>query len=126
MISPTAYNSAALQLVTKYLPLATAANGHYQYGPPNPNTEKQYIGRVDWNKSEKQSLFVRYYLTHYFQQGFFNNNLLNTANPQLNDQEQSLTLGHTYSISSKPGELVPRGRYAQLRQPRPGLESDHS
>ena len=55
---------------------------------------------MDWNKSEKQSLFGRYYITHYFQQGFFNNNLLNTTNPQLNDQEQSLTLGHTYTISS--------------------------
>ena len=99
-ISPTAYNASALQLVTKYLPTATSSNGHYLYGPPNPNTENQYIGRVDWNKSEQQSLFVRYYLTHYFQSGFFNNNLLNTSNPQLDDQEQSLTLGHTYSIGS--------------------------
>ena len=99
-ISPASYNSAALQLVTKYLPLATAANGHLQYGPPNPNTEHQIIGRVDWNRSETQSLFVRYYITHYFQQGFFNNNLLNTVNPQLGDQEQSLTLGHTWSLSS--------------------------
>ncbi len=98
-ISPSAYNSAALQLVTKYMPQATNANGKYQYGPPNPNTENQFIGRVDWNKSEKQSLFGRYYLTHYFQSGFFNNNLLNTANPQLNDQVQSATMGHTYSIS---------------------------
>lgn len=127
MISPTAYNSAALQLVTKYLPLATSANGHYQYGPPNPNTEEQYIGRVDWNKSEKQSLFVRYYLTHYFQQGFFNNNLLNTVNPQLNDQEQSLTLGHTYSISSSlvnsfhvggTRSFVSRGQVSNLITPK--------
>ncbi len=100
MINPAMYNASALQLVTKYLPLATSANGHYLYGPPNPNTEHQFIGRVDWNKSQKQTLFTRYYITHYFQQGFFNNNLLNTTNPQLNDQEQSLTLGHTYSISS--------------------------
>ncbi len=94
------FNQSAVQLVTKYLPLASASNGALFFGPPNPNTEHQFIGRVDWNKSEKQTLFVRYYLTHYFQQGFFNNNLLNTTNPQLNDQEQSLTLGHTYSIGS--------------------------
>ena len=99
-ISPTLYNQSAVQLVTKYLPLATATNGVLLFGPPNPTSENQFIGRVDWNKSEKQSLFVRYYLTHYFQQGFFNNNLLNTTNPQLNDQEQSLTLGHTYTINS--------------------------
>ena len=99
-ISPTAYNQSAVQLATKYLPLATASNGVLLFGPPNPTTENQVIGRVDWNKSDKQSLFGRYYITHYFQQGFFNNNLLNTTNPQLDDQEQSATLGHTYTISS--------------------------
>lgn len=99
-ISPTAYNSAAVQLVTKFLPQATSPDGSFYYGPPNPNTEHQFIGRVDWNESAKQTLFVRYYLTHYFQPGFFNNNLLNTSNPQLSDQEQSATLGHTYSFSS--------------------------
>lgn len=99
-ISTTAYNSAAVQLAKTYLPQATSADGSYYFGPPNPSTEHQFIGRVDWNKSAKQTVFVRYYLTHYFQQGFFNNNLLNTANPQLSDQEQSGTLGHTYSISS--------------------------
>ncbi len=99
-ISPALFNASALQLVKTYLPLATASNGKYLYGPPNPNTENQYIGRVDWNKSAKQSLFVRYFLTHYFQSGFFNNNLLNTSNPQLDDQEQSLTLGHAYSFNS--------------------------
>jgi hypothetical protein len=99
-IDPTTYNAAAVQLVTKYLPLATDPSGHYLYGPPNPNTEHQVIGRVDWNKSQKQTLFTRYYITHYSQPGFFTNNLLNTSNPQLNDQEQALTVGHTYSINS--------------------------
>lgn len=99
-INPAMYNQSALQLLKTYLPTATASNGHYLFGPPNPNTEHQFIGRIDWNKSENQTLFVRYYITHYFQSGFFDNNLLNTSNPQLDDQEQSLTLGHTYSINS--------------------------
>jgi hypothetical protein len=99
-INPSAYNASALAIVTKYLPLATASNGTYFFGPPNPNDEHQFIGRADWNKSASQNFFVRYYLTHYFQSGFFNNNLLNTVNPQLNDQEQSLTAGHTYTVGS--------------------------
>ena len=104
MINPTLYNQAAVQLVTKYLPLATASNGVLLFGPPNPTSEQQYIGRVDWNTSANQNLFVRYYLTHYFQQGFFNNNLLNTTNPELNDQEQSLTLEpHTPLDQLEPG-----------------------
>jgi hypothetical protein len=126
-INPNLYNASALQLVKTYLPLATASNGKYLYGPPNPNTENQYIGRVDWNESSKQSIFVRYFLTHYFQSGFFNNNLLNTSNPQLDDQVQSLTLGHTYSISSNlvnsfhaggTRSFVSRGQVASLINPK--------
>ncbi len=127
MINPALYNQAAVQLVTKYLPLATASNGVLLFGPPNPTSEQQYIGRVDWNTSANQTLFVRYYLTHYFQQGFFNNNLLNTTNPELNDQEQSLTLGHTYSISSNlvnsfhasgTRSFVSRGQVSNLITPK--------
>ncbi|HEY1896625.1 MAG TPA: carboxypeptidase regulatory-like domain-containing protein [Terracidiphilus sp.] len=125
-INPAAYNASALALVTKYLPVATNANGHYLYGPPNPNTEHQFIGRVDWNKSEKQTIFGRYYFTHYAQPGFFSGNLLNTTNPQLNDQEQSGTLGHTYSISptlvntfhaSGTRSAITRGQVSSLINP---------
>ena len=125
MISPGMYNQSALQ-VLKYLPTATAANGHYLFGPPNPNTEHQVIGRIDWNKSSKQTIFGRYYITHYSQPGFFSNNLLNTSNPQLNDQEQSLTLGHTYSITSDlvnslrvagTRSFITRGQVASLINP---------
>jgi hypothetical protein len=127
MINPTMYNQSAVQLATKYLPLATASSGTLFFGPPNPSTEHQFIGRVDWNTSEKQSLFVRYYITHYFQQGFFNNNLLNTTNPQLSDQEQSGTLGHTYTISpnllnsfhvSGTRSFVNRGQVSSLITPK--------
>ena len=126
-ISPSMYNASALQLATTYLPLATQANGKYLYGPPNPNTEHQVIGRVDWNKSQKQTLFGRYYITHYTQPGFFSNNLLNTSNPQLNDQEQSVTLGHTYSINSDlvnsfhasgTRSFITRGQVASLINPK--------
>ncbi len=126
-INPALYNQSALQLVTGYLPVATAANGHYLFGPPNPNTEHQFIGRVDWNKSPKQTVFGRYYLTHYSQPGFFNNNLLNTSNPQLNDQEQSLTLGHTYSMTSNlvnsfrlsgTRSFITRGQVSSLINPK--------
>jgi hypothetical protein len=92
-------NSSALAL-TKYLPLATDPCGKVVYGVPQPQNEDQYIGRVDWNINAKQTGFVRYYRTHYVQPGFFNGNLLNTNNPSLNDQAQSLVIGHTYMLSS--------------------------
>lgn len=125
-LDPSLFNQSAVQLVTKYLPLASASNGALFFGPPNPNTEQQVIGRIDWNKSEKQTIFGRYYITHYSQPGFFNGNLLNTTNPQLNDQEQSGTFGHTYSISpnlvnsfhlSGTRSFISRGQVSSLINP---------
>jgi hypothetical protein len=98
-ISPGLLNSSALQLAN-YLPRATDPCGKIIYGIPQPQNEDQYIGRIDWNANAKQTIFGRYFLTHFTQPGFFNNNLLLTQNPSLNDQAQSFTLGHTYTISS--------------------------
>jgi hypothetical protein len=98
-IDPSTFNSSALAFL-KYMPVATNPCGQVSFGAPNPQSENQYIGRVDWNMSEKQSLFVRYFNTHFNQPGFFGGNLLNTANPALNDQAQSAVIGHTYTLSS--------------------------
>jgi hypothetical protein len=93
-------NSSALALF-KYLP-TTGANscGKLVYGLPLPQNEDQYIGRIDWTAGAKQTVFGRYYLTHFTQPGIFNNNLLNTQNQVLDDRVQSFTLGHTYTITS--------------------------
>ncbi|WP_263354768.1 TonB-dependent receptor [Acidicapsa acidisoli] len=99
-ISPSVYNKSAIAIAQNYLPVSAAPNGKLVYGIPNQQSEDQYIGRIDWDKSNNQTVFTRYYLTHFDQPGFFNNNLLLTVTPQLNDQEQSLTFGHTDSFSS--------------------------
>ncbi len=70
------------------------------YGLPLPQNEDQYIGRIDWTATTKQTVFGRYYLTHFKQPGIFNNNLLNTQNQVLDDRVQSFTLGHTYTLTS--------------------------
>jgi Carboxypeptidase regulatory-like domain len=98
-VSPSRLNSSALQLA-KYLPVATDPCGRIIYGIPQPQNEDQYIGRIDWTANQKQTIFGRYFITHFTQPGFFNYNLLLTQNPSLNDQAQSFTLGHTYTISS--------------------------
>lgn len=126
-ISPSLYNASAFALATKYLPTSTAADGKYVYGPSNPQSENEYIGHLDWNKSEKQTVFGRYYITHFKQPGFFDNNLLLTVNAQLDDQEQSLTLGYTYSISSSlvnsfrvagTRSFITRGQVSSLINPK--------
>ncbi len=125
-IDPSLYNASAVAF-TKYLPVASSSNGKYVFGIPNPQSENQYIGRVDWNKSAKQTIFGRYYLTRFNQPGFFGGNLLLTGNPQLNDQEQSLTLGHTYTIGSSlvnafhasgTRSFITRGQVSSLINPK--------
>ncbi len=98
-IDPSQLNQQALNFA-KYLPNTTNPCGAITYGVPQPQNEDQFISRVDWNKSDKQTLFGRYFLTHFTQPGFFGGNILMAANPRLDDQAQSLVIGHTYSISS--------------------------
>src|SRR3984885_4508557 len=93
-IPTSQFNSSALALF-KYIPLATNPCGKLVYGLPLPQNEDQYIARIDWTATAKQTVFGRYYLTPFTQPGSFDNNLLNTQNPSLDDRVQSFTLGHT-------------------------------
>src|SRR6201996_749744 len=99
-IPTSQFNSSALALF-KYIPAETANPcGKLVYGLPLPQNEDQSIGRIDWTASAKQTVFGRYFMTHYVQTSAFNNNMLNTQNPNLNDRVQSFTLGHTYTLTS--------------------------
>jgi Carboxypeptidase regulatory-like domain len=93
------FNQSALAL-TKYLPVASNPCGKLVYGIPEPQSENQYIGHVDWNASPRQIIFARYFFTHFTQSAFFGGNLLLTANSLLDDQAQALAVGHTFTISS--------------------------
>lgn len=94
------FNASALGIF-KYIQTAGANGcGKLVYGLPLPQNEDQYVGRIDWTANQKQTVFGRYFLTHFTQPGIFDNNLLNTQNPSLNDRVQSFTLGHTYTITS--------------------------
>lgn len=98
-IPTSQFNASALALF-KYIPLATADNGKLVYPLSLPQNEDQYIARIDWTATTKQTVFGRYYLTHFTQPGTFAGNLLNTQNPTLDDRVQSFTLGHTYTLTS--------------------------
>ncbi len=98
-IPTSQFNPSALALF-KYIPLATNPSGKLVYGLPLPQNEDQYIARIDWTATAKQTVFGRYYLTHFTQPGIFANNLLNTQNQVLDDRVQSFTLGHTYTLTS--------------------------
>src|SRR6202011_445531 len=58
------FNPAALKLET-YLPVSNDPCGKVTYGIPITGDEDQAIGRIDWNQSQKHSLYARYFLAQY-------------------------------------------------------------
>ena len=92
------FNPQALKLA-QYLPVATDPCGKYQYGILNNGDEDQIIGRVDYNQSEKHSVFGRYFYSDYSNPPVFNGkNALTTSKAGVADRSQSITLGDNYSI----------------------------
>ena len=93
------FDAAGLK-VTSYLPAAQTACGKVTYGIPQVNDEDQVVGRIDYVRSAKQTIFGRYYINDYTTPAFWNpQNALWTAIPGNYMRSQSLTLGETYSIS---------------------------
>ncbi len=92
--SPQALNLA------KYLPVSTNPCGQIVYAIPNPSDESQYIGRVDWNQSSKNSFFSRYFLLNFNNPPLFDGkNGLTTTLAGQSVRSQSLVLGDNYSIT---------------------------
>jgi len=94
------FDPAALKLARNYLPATTDPCGRTQYGIPANNPDDQYIGRVDYIRSEKHSMYGRYYLYDYTAQATFDGkNVLTTTVPGNADRSQTVTFGDTYSFS---------------------------
>ena len=101
-IIPTSrFDPAAAKLLSKYVPVSTDNCGIELYGQPANNPDWQAIGRVDYVRSDRHSLYGRYYIYNYTAQAFFNgSNVLTTGpNPGARDETNSVTLGDTYTLS---------------------------
>ena len=98
-ISPSLFNPTALQIL-KLIPSSNDPCGRVTYGIPNPSSESQYLGRIDWIHSEKHTLFGRYFISDYTNPPYYNGNLLNTTRAGLADRSQSLVLGDNYSLTA--------------------------
>src|SRR5438874_1487371 len=69
-INPALLDPVALKYL-EFIPVSTDPCGRYQYGYPTPSTDNQFVGRVDYQKSAKQSMYgrymdIRYKLPNYF------------------------------------------------------------
>ncbi len=93
-------NPVALKFLS-LLPVSADPCGRILYGVPQIDNEYQGVGRVDWQHSDKDAIFFRYFVTNYNLQAYYNTaNLLTAGSPGLQDQVQSITAGDTHLISS--------------------------
>ncbi len=88
---PTARFSAATLNELKYIPVGAPGTGEVEYSIPSPTNENQYLGRVDWNQSERNRIFGRYYYTKDSNPAAFGGDLLLTTAPGVIDTVQALT-----------------------------------
>jgi len=94
------FDPAAVKLL-KFIPVSTDPCGLYLYGQPSNNPDWQYIGRVDYVRSEKHTIFGRFFNYNYTAQRFFDgkNALTTGPNPGNLDNTVTATLGDTYIVS---------------------------
>ena len=99
-VNPARFSAPALA-IAKLLPKASGPCGQVPFGPVQKINEYQTLGRVDYQITEKQSLFFRYMATAYLLPSAygFSQNLLDSTTGGLDDLAQTAALGHTYVFS---------------------------
>jgi hypothetical protein len=106
IIQPALLQTPSAVLAAKVAALIPSAAydvcGDYSYqGPATITTENQGVGRVDWQRTAKDSIFGRYYFTHYVQPSqFTSGNLLSTSGVGLADFIQTVAIGDTYIVGT--------------------------
>jgi hypothetical protein len=99
-IPVSTFDAAGLKLAGTYIPTSTDPCGKYYYGYLANNPDDQYIGRVDYNLSSKQSIFARYYIYDFIGESLFNGtNALTTGTAGNNERSQTMTVGDTYTFT---------------------------
>jgi hypothetical protein len=87
---PTSLFSAPSIALLKFIPVSADPCGRLVYSIPSPSGENQYIGRADWLKSAKNTIYGRYHIADYANPGVFTDNILTTTRSGLNDRSQAV------------------------------------
>ncbi len=113
-VSPTAFNPISMRIVG-LLPTATDPCGRALYGVADNNDEQQIVGRLDWQATQSQRFFGRYYVANFDRApGFDGQNLLLASGSGLglDNRVQTLSVGDDYLLSQN---LVSATRFAWAR-----------
>ncbi len=100
IIPQTLFDPAAMKLLS-YIPVSSNPCGSYEFGQLANNPDWQIIGRVDYVRSEKHTLYGRWFAYNYTGETFFDgkNALTTGPNPGLKQMSQIATFGDTYLFS---------------------------
>jgi hypothetical protein len=101
-IIPTSrFDPASIKMLS-YIPVSTDNCGTFLYGQPANNPDWQVIGRVDYVRSDKHTLYGRYYIYNYTAQAFFDGKdaLTTGPTPGNKDQTETVTFGDTYLFTA--------------------------
>jgi hypothetical protein len=100
-IDPSKLSPAAVAIATKYLPKTNDPCGKTFFSIPTNQNEIQGVARVDFQVSDKQSLFARYIATTYHQPipVTLSQNILSTTTGGRDNLAQTYTFGDTFLIS---------------------------
>ena len=104
MLDPANFDPVALAYL-KYIPVSTDPCGRIlQYGisgaAQHGTANRQLVGKVDYQKSDRHSIFARYFWPHYIAPAYFNGtNALTTPSYALNNRIHTLVGGDTIAIN---------------------------
>lgn len=100
-ISPSLFSPVAVK-IADILPTASAnACGKVTYGLPGGQTENMGVAKVDWQKSDKHTLYIRPFATNLDTPSTFNGvNALTSYAYHMNFRVYSIAIGDTYLIGS--------------------------
>ena len=95
-------SAKVIQNMYKYIPTSGFYDncGDYSYKTsPNYNFENQIVGRVDWQRNDKDRIFGRYFISNYVQPVYFSNVLFAPNGAGLSDRIQTVAIGDDYMLS---------------------------
>ncbi|MEQ1885445.1 MAG: carboxypeptidase regulatory-like domain-containing protein [Bryobacteraceae bacterium] len=104
-INPASYSPAGLAIVNRILAQAPTPNncGRVTFSRPTPSNQYQPVGRLDWVRSDKETIFVRY-MSHSYQAptafSLSPNNLLTSTAAGNDNLAQAWAVGDTYVFNA--------------------------
>src|SRR5882724_9359692 len=128
-ISPSLLSPVALNVLKK-IPRSEDPCGRYQFGIANNSRENQVVGKMDYIRSEKHTLFGRYLISDFINpNGAVPGNALTTQRADLSYRDQNITLGDTYVFSPNTINSVHltamRNRTTRAPAPGGGVGTDY-